>query len=80
MNSQDKLTHTEIMHGLSKCFRDLMTTDIKDENIPNVINRAKAAAAIVTAQHREEIFEAKRQQAVEITGEIREKNKMIAIG
>lgn len=80
MNSQEKLTHAEIMTGLSKCFRDLMTTEIKDSNMPNIINRAKAAAGIVTAQHREEMFEAKRQQATVITGEIRDKNKMLAIG
>lgn len=61
MKNQDKLTHTEIMDGLTHCFRELLTTEVSHRNMPNIINRAKATAAIVTAAHREEIMEAKRQ-------------------
>ena len=61
MKNQDKLTHTEIMGGLTSCFRELLATEISHRNMPNIINRAKATAAIVTAAHREEIMEAKRQ-------------------
>lgn len=61
MKNQDKLTHTEIMHGLTNCFRELLATEISHRNMPNIINRAKATAAIVTAAHREEIMEIKRQ-------------------
>ena len=59
----EKLTHQEIMDGLTMCFRELIETDITHRNMPNIINRGKATAAIVTASHREELMEMKRQGA-----------------
>lgn len=64
MKSNDKLTHTEIMQGLTMCFRELIETEVHHRNMPNIINRGKAAAAIVTAAHREELMEYKRQGAM----------------
>ena len=48
------------MDGLTMCFRELISTEISHRNMPNIINRGKAAAAIVTSAHREELMEAKR--------------------
>jgi len=59
-----KLSHQEIMSGLSMCYRDLIAADITSKNMPNLINRGKAAAAVVTACHREELMEAKRNGVV----------------
>lgn len=50
------------------CFRELIANDVTDRKMPNIINRGKAAAAIVTAVHREQIMESKRvaaQKAIE---------------
>jgi hypothetical protein len=60
---QDKLTHSEIMEGLTMCFRELISTEVSHRNMPNIINRGKAAAAIVTSAHREELMEMKREGA-----------------
>lgn len=57
------LTHDEIMSGLSQCFRELIKTEVSNRNMPNVINRGKAVAGIVTAAHREEIMESRRRNA-----------------
>ena len=62
-NKKETLSHFEIMEGLSFCFRELLQTSITDRKMPNIINRAKAAAGIVTASHREEIMEARRKSA-----------------
>lgn len=61
MKSKENLTHGEIMTALSDCFRELIERPITDRNMPNIINRGKAAAGLVTAMHREQIMEAKRQ-------------------
>lgn len=60
-NENQKLTHAEIMDGLTMCFRELIQTEVSHRNMPNIINRGKAAAAIVTAAHREELMDAKRE-------------------
>jgi hypothetical protein len=60
----EKLTHQEIMEGLTMCFRELISTEVSHRNMPNMINRGKAAAAIVTAAHREELMEMKREGGV----------------
>jgi len=62
-SENQKLTHGEIMDGLTMCFRELISTEISHRNMPNIINRGKAAAAIVTSAHREELMEGKRQGA-----------------
>jgi hypothetical protein len=59
----EKLTHSEIMDGLTSCFRELIQTEVTHRNMPNIINRGKAVAAIVTASHREELMELKREGA-----------------
>lgn len=64
MKTQEFLTHGEIMYGLTMCFRELIQTEVTHRNMPNIINRGKAAAAIVTSSHREELMEAKRQGAM----------------
>lgn len=64
MKNTEKLTHGEIMQGLTHCFRELLETEISHRNMPNIINRGKAAAAIVTAAHREELMEMKREGAL----------------
>lgn len=48
------------------CFRELISNDVTDRKMPNIINRGKATAAIVTAMHREQIMESKRLQAENI--------------
>ena len=57
------LSHSEIIDGLTYCYRELLANEVSHRNMPNIINRAKAAAAVVTAVHREEIMESKRQGA-----------------
>lgn len=59
-NKSEKLTHAEVLQILTDNLRDLNDVAISDRNIPNLINRGKASAAIVTAFHREELMEAKR--------------------
>ena len=59
----EKLTHQEIMEGLTMCFRELIQTEVSHRNMPNIINRGKAAAAVVTSCHSEELMEAKREGA-----------------
>ena len=63
MKNKEQLGHQEIMASLSDCFRELIQTDITDRKMPNIINRGKAASQLVTAMHREQIMEAKRQSA-----------------
>lgn len=63
-NTDQFLTHGEIMEGLTQCFRELIQTEISHRNMPNIINRGKAAAAVVTASHREELMEMKRNGAI----------------
>lgn len=57
------LTHSEIMDGLTYCFRELLQHEVSHRNMPNIINRAKAAAAVVTSVHREEIMNSRRESA-----------------
>jgi hypothetical protein len=57
------------MTALSDCFRELIGTDVTDRKMPNIINRGKAAAQIVTAMHREQIMESRRQSAQQILEE-----------
>jgi hypothetical protein len=57
----EKLTHSEVLQILTDNLRDLNDVAISDRNIPNLINRGKASAAIVTAFHREELMEMKRE-------------------
>jgi hypothetical protein len=64
MKSKEKLSHAEIMEGLTYCFRELIQTDVTHRNMPNIINRGRAIAGIVTASHREELMEFKRQSAI----------------
>jgi len=59
----EKISHSEIMDGLTMCFRELIQSEVSHRNMPNIINRGKAAAAIVTAAHREELMEMKREGA-----------------
>lgn len=63
MKNNDKLTHQEVVDTLTFCLRELMANEISHRNMPNLINRGKAAAGLVTALHREEIMESKRQSA-----------------
>jgi hypothetical protein len=63
MKDEKKLTHKEIIDGLTQCFRELIETEVSNRNMPNIINRGKAIAQIVTAVHREEIMESKRDSA-----------------
>jgi hypothetical protein len=63
MKSTGTLTHSEIMEGLAMCYRQLIATEVTSRNMPNIINQGKAAAAVITAHHREELMEAKRQGA-----------------
>lgn len=51
------------MDALTMCFRELISNDVTDRKMPNIINRGKATAAIVTAMHREQIMESKRKSA-----------------
>lgn len=64
MKNKEQLTHSEIMEGLTMCFRELIETEVHHRNMPNIINRGKAAAALVTAAHREELMESKRLSAI----------------
>lgn len=75
MKKQDNLTHQEIMSALSDCFRELIQTDITHRNMPNIINRGKAASQLVTAMHREQIMEGKRLSASTIVLERQEQEK-----
>lgn len=64
MKSQNNnLNHQEIMDGLTQCFRELISTEVTHRNMPTIINRGRAVAAIVTSAHREELMEMKRQNA-----------------
>ena len=63
MRKQETLTHLEVLQILTDNLRDLNSVEISNRNIPNLINRGKASAAIVTAFHREELMESKRQGA-----------------
>lgn len=63
MKPKENLSHQEIMDGLSMCWKELISHEVSHRNMPNIINRGKAAAQIVTAMHREEIMENKRSQA-----------------
>jgi hypothetical protein len=63
MKNSEKLEHSEIMEGITLCFRELLSNEVSHRNMPNIINRGRAVAALVTAAHREELMEAKRQGA-----------------
>ncbi len=63
MKSQNNLTHQEIMDGLTYCFRELISTEVTHRSMPNIINRGRAVAAIVTSAHREELMDMKRTNA-----------------
>lgn len=63
--ADEKLDHQEIMDGLTMCFRELINTEVSHRNMPSIINRGKAVAAVVTAAHREEIMENKRISAID---------------
>lgn len=65
MKNSEKLSHQEIMDSLSMCFKELIGTEISHRNMPNIINRGKAASQLVTAMHREQIMEARRQATAE---------------
>jgi hypothetical protein len=73
MKNQEKLNHPEIMDALSGCFRELIATDITHRNMPNIINRGKAAAQLVTAMHREQIMESRRQSTQQAIAEQQQK-------
>jgi len=60
----ENLTHKEIMDGLTMCFRELIGTEVHHRNMPNIINRGRAVAAIITAAHREELMEMKRERSM----------------
>lgn len=66
MKSNENLSHAEIMTALSDCFRDLIKTEVSHRNMPVIINKGKAAAQLVTAMHREQIMEVKRQSAQKV--------------
>jgi len=63
MKSKENLNHQEVMTGLTQCFRELISTEITHRNMPQIINRGKAVAQIVTAAHREELMEMKRKNS-----------------
>lgn len=48
------------------CYRELIATEVMDRKMPSIINRGKAAAAVITAMHREQIIEEKRQRAQKV--------------
>lgn len=75
MKDKENLTHSEILVALSDCFRQLIQTDIAHRNMPNIINRGKAAAQLVTAMHREQLMELKRRQAETVVLDTQEKEK-----
>jgi hypothetical protein len=65
------------MDDLTTCRRDLMNVEISNRNMPNLINRGKAVAALVTAAHREEVMESRRQailyglESVQLHGKVK---------
>jgi hypothetical protein len=77
MKNSDKLSHQEIMESLSMCFKELIETEISHRNMPNIINRGKAASQLVTAMHREQIMESKRQSAQQIILEQQTQKKQL---
>lgn len=77
MRSKEQLSHQEIMTSLSDCFRELMQTDIMDRKMPNIINRGKSASQIVTAMHREQVMEAKRQASQQLVISTQMKGKQL---
>lgn len=76
MKNNEQLTHQEIMSALSDCFRELISTEVSHRNMPNIINRGKAAAGLVTAMHREQIMEAKREAAQQLISETQATKKL----
>jgi hypothetical protein len=80
MKNKEKLTHQEIMDALSDCFRELIQTDITHRNMPNIINRGKTVSQLVTAMHREQIMEARRQSAQQALEESQEQKNLRKIG
>lgn len=63
MSTNKKLTHDEVMTGLTLCFRELINTDVTDGRMPNIVARSRAVAAVVTAAHREELMKLKRDNS-----------------
>lgn len=51
------------MNGLTLCFRELIDTDVRDERMGKIVDRSRAVAAVVTAAHREELMQIKRNNA-----------------
>lgn len=80
MRTNEKLSHQEIMSALSDCFRELIQTDVTHRSMPNIINRGKAAAQLVSAMHREQIMEARRLAAQEVIIDAEEQKKLKKIG
>ncbi len=76
MKNNEQLNHQEVMTALSDCFRELIQADIAHRNMPNIINRGKAAAQLVTAMHREQIMEARRQSAQQVIEESQSQKKL----
>lgn len=64
MKARPQLTSGEVLEILTDNLRDLNDVEISHRNIPNLINRGRASAAIITAYHREELMEAKRSGAL----------------
>jgi len=64
MKNPEKLTHKEVMTTLSDSLRDLAAMSYGDRNLVMAINKGKALASIVTAIHREEIIESKRNNGL----------------
>jgi hypothetical protein len=60
------------------CFRELIQTEVSHRNMPNIINRGKAAAQLVTAMHREQIMESRRMSAEHALSEKQEQKKLKA--
>ena len=64
MKNTEVVSHGEIMVSLSDVFRDLISTDINHRHMGLLIGRGKAIAGLVTAMHREELMEMKRNGAL----------------
>jgi hypothetical protein len=76
MKNNEKLNHKEVMESLSMCFRELIQTEVSHRNMPNIINRGKAAAQLVTAMHREQIMESRRHSAEQAILDRQEQKKL----
>lgn len=68
MKNSEKLSHQEVMQTLTDSIRDVAALSPGDRNAQFHINKGKAVAQLVTAVHREEIIEIRRQQALGLLG------------